>query len=232
MSKKLTTKEFIERSNEHHNFLYNYSNVTYTNSTTKIEIICKIHGSFYQQPRAHLNGQGCPICGSLKTGASVKITLEKFKERAAIIHNNFYDYSKVIYLGMHIHSIIICPKHGEFSQTPSNHLSGWNCHKCSKSSISKIESDWLNSLGIAHENRQTLIRINNKIYYVDGFDPITNTIYEFYGDYWHGNPNKYSPNEFNKVKNKSFGQLYSETMEREKALISHGFKIISKWENK
>lgn len=40
------------------------------------------------------------------------------------------------------------------------------------------------------ENREVVIKISGRIFKVDGFDPIINTIYEFYGDFWHGNPKK------------------------------------------
>ena len=61
-----------------------------------------------------------------------------------------------------------------------------------------------------------LIKIEDSHIRADGFDPITNTVYEFYGDYWHGNPFIYNQNDINKVNKKSFGQLYKETRNREK----------------
>ena len=47
MSKKLTTEEFIIKAKSKHNNIYDYSNVDYVNSKTKICIICPIHGEFY-----------------------------------------------------------------------------------------------------------------------------------------------------------------------------------------
>ena len=38
---------------------------------------------------------------------------------------------------------------------------------------------------------------------VDGYDHTTNTIYEFLGDYYHGNPNLYKSNEYNKINHKT-----------------------------
>lgn len=49
-------------------------------------------------------------------------------------------------------------------------------------------SPWLNLINIPKEKRQITISILNKKYKVDAFDDTTNTIYEFYGDFWHGNP--------------------------------------------
>ena len=58
------------------------------------------------------------------------LTQQEFEDRGNIIHNNFYDYSKFIYINSTTNGIIICPKHGEFPQTSAMHLSGNGCKKC------------------------------------------------------------------------------------------------------
>lgn len=60
----------------------------------------------------------------------IKKTTEQFIEDARKVHGNKYDYSKVEYKSNKIKVCIICPKHGEFWQTPSNHLTGYGCKKC------------------------------------------------------------------------------------------------------
>jgi len=62
---------------------------------------------------------------------SKKFTTEYFVNRARKVHGNYYDYSKVDYINARINVIIICSTHGEFLQTPSHHLSGQGCPKCS-----------------------------------------------------------------------------------------------------
>jgi hypothetical protein len=229
--KAISLENFIENANNVHSFTYDYLNVNYINSCTKIEIICSKHGSFFQQPRAHLAGQGCPVCGSLRTGASVKLTLEQFIEKANIIHNNFYDYSESKYTGALNKVLIICPKHNEFMQAAHNHLSGLGCEKCSRGAVSKSETKWLDTLNVPLEYRQTSIKVGGVKYFVDALNPLTNTIYEFYGDYWHGNPKIFNINDFNKKKDKSFGELYIQTINRENILKNAGYNIISIWEN-
>jgi len=54
-----------------------------------------------------------------------------FISKATIIHGDRYNYSKVVYVNAKTKVTIICKEHGEFTQTPSNHLSNFNCHKCS-----------------------------------------------------------------------------------------------------
>lgn len=58
------TNSFIEKAKKIHNDFYTYDKVEYKNSHEKIVVTCPIHGDFHQTPNAHLNGQGCPKCGS------------------------------------------------------------------------------------------------------------------------------------------------------------------------
>lgn len=59
---KPTTEEFIENAKLIHGNKYNYSLVNYIKHKIKVNIICKEHGIFEQQPNNHLSGQGCPKC--------------------------------------------------------------------------------------------------------------------------------------------------------------------------
>ncbi len=60
---KSNKKIFIEHSLIIHSCSnYDYTTVNYINSCTKVEIICKEHGSFFQRPNDHLLGNGCPSC--------------------------------------------------------------------------------------------------------------------------------------------------------------------------
>ena len=61
-----------------------------------------------------------------------KLTTEEFIERAKFLHGDRYDYSKVNYSSMHDNVTIICRLHGEFFQTPNNHLKGHGCTICRK----------------------------------------------------------------------------------------------------
>jgi len=59
-----------------------------------------------------------------------KKTTEEFIKDARDVHGDKYDYSKVEYVNCMTKICIICPKHGEFYQTPTNHLNGHGCPKC------------------------------------------------------------------------------------------------------
>jgi len=138
---KLTKEKFIERAKEVHGNKYDYSKVEYINSQTKICIICPEHGEFWQKPNSHLLGYGCNKCAIEKRSKLATKTTDSFIERAKKLHGDKYDYSKVDYKGKDMNVCIICPKHGEFWQTPHNHLSGAGCPKCKNEYISKKYSD-------------------------------------------------------------------------------------------
>lgn len=62
VGKNKTNEDLIEDFKCVHNDIYDYSLVEYINMTTKVDIICKEHGVFQQNPSNHMNGQGCPKC--------------------------------------------------------------------------------------------------------------------------------------------------------------------------
>lgn len=120
---RVTLEVFIDRANKIHNFKYDYSNVDWINTKVKVEIICPIHGSFYQKPFKHLEGQGCPNCRKNSI-----VTQDEFIERARNIHGkSTYDYSRVKYVNMWTPVEIICPVHGSFFQTPAKHIKTGKC---------------------------------------------------------------------------------------------------------
>ena len=130
MSKKNTSEIFIERAVRIHGNKYDYSDVNYTHSKIKVEIICKKHGVFLQEPRLHLSKKGCPECGKIRHIRLITKTTEQFIDDAIKIHGNTYDYSKVNYIHSKIKVEIICKKHGIFLQTPPAHLNKRGCPNC------------------------------------------------------------------------------------------------------
>ena len=140
---------FIKKAREIHGDKYDYSKVEYINNKTKVCIICPEHREFWMKPNAHLNGQGCPLCGIENGIEKRRKTIEIFIEQANNIHNNKYDYSKVEYVDSHTKVCIICPEHGEFWQMPNSHLSGVGCPVCKSS---KLELKMLSFLNENHIN--------------------------------------------------------------------------------
>ncbi len=201
-SKKLmmSSDEFIKRSKLKYNNFYNYDKVIYNGCNKKVIITCPIHGDFKQTPSSHLNNSGCPICGRIKSNESKKLTLNDFIEKANIIHENRYDYSKVKYIDYNTSIIIICPIHGEFSQTPDSHLQGKGCPICANN-VSKNENEiakLLENNGLKIERRNREILANKKE--LDIFIPSKNIAIEYNGLYWHSE-------EFGKLKNYHLNKL-------------------------
>lgn len=226
--KKLTsnTEKFIEQADLVHNFKYNYSKVVYERNNKKVEIICKNHGSFWQTPNAHiLQNQGCPVCGIEKRTELLRSNTEEFIEKTNTVHNLRYNYSKVNYKNARTKVCIICLDHGEFWQTPDKHLRGDKCPKCTYR-ISKPEIQFLDYLEIPDTKEHRQLKILRKE--VDGLKD--NVIYEFLGDYWHGNPEKYEYSKYNPTCKKTFGELYEITIKRFQKLKKCGYKIKYIWE--
>ena len=224
--RRLTFSEFCQRSCIKHKNKYDYSRVEYVNGKKNVIIVCPIHGEFYQTPWTHLMGGGCTKCRNVKP----RLSTIKFVEKSSHIHNNKYDYSKAKYQRNSVKVCITCAKHGEFWQTPASHMAGCGCRKCKYEKLltttsSKVENDFLDYIKIPTGNRQKVIRG----YYVDGIKD--DVIYEFLGDYWHGNPLLYDGSEYNESLNKTFGELYENTFKRFYKLKMEGYEIQYIWEN-
>jgi len=71
---------------------------------------------------------------------------------------------------------------------------------------------------------------NSCILTIRPYDSKANTIYEFLGDYWHGNPVKYDKNNTNEKCKKTFGELYKNTFIRLNKLKDSGYVVKYIWE--
>lgn len=131
---KYTNEEWIKLAKEKYP-QFDYSKVNYINKETKVIVVCnnkdcdgKIHGEFSVYPNAFLRGENkCVKC--IKEEKRIQ-KQNDFILKSQILNNNKYDYSKVSYNGANTKVCIICPDHGEFWQTPTNHLHGCKCPKC------------------------------------------------------------------------------------------------------
>jgi hypothetical protein len=225
----MTTQTFIEKAKKIHGKKYDYSKTIYIKTGKKLEIVCcRCNQSFFQIANDHLTGHGCSKCNRIDGQSKKKLTTEIFIERAKKIHGNNYDYSKVKYNGCQKNVIIICIQcKSEFTQCPLHHMHGSECPICNKiKRISKLEKEFLNYIDIPSDLKNRQVVLNG--YIVDGFRD--NIIFEFLGDYWHGNPNKYDFNKINICNGKTFKQLYDETVIRFNHLKNYGYTINYIWE--
>jgi hypothetical protein len=130
LSQVKTINEFIKEADKVHECKYDYSKVKYKNCKSKILIICPQHGEFKQEAKSHLTGRGCPECGKNSKIMSQRSTVEEFIEKSRAIHNYKYNYEKVLYIDDRTKVNIMCKKHGNFRQSPNNHLRGSGCPHC------------------------------------------------------------------------------------------------------
>ena len=231
--KKLTTESFIETAHQIHNYAYNYSTVEYKNMRTKIEITCPIHGIFCQKPKDHIHQkQGCPKC-SHNYPYSIADIRQKSKDLfgSKFFIETFESTKKSM--------DIFCCDHGRFTlkiaEVHFRKNSKGGCPGCcleqrlenlKPGNISKVEKEWLDNLNVPLWQYKLLI--NNETFLADGFDPNTNTVYECYGSFWHGNPKIYPPKKINSKVGKTFGYLYDKTLRREE-IIKTQYNLITKW---
>lgn len=135
--KKLTLEEFVSRARCLLGDNYDFTKTTYLNSKIKTIITCKTHGDFLVTPSNVLeHNSGCPECSKEKISKNKTMSLREFLRRAVRTHGLRYDYSLVEYINSHSKIKIICRKHGEFEQEPSNHLNGHGCPKCKNLKLS------------------------------------------------------------------------------------------------
>lgn len=155
---KKSTEQFIVAANKVHNNRYLYPNAIYTKALASITITCKVHGDFKQKANSHLMGNGCSKCVGLNLSNT-----EEFIKKASKVHKSKYTYNKVNYVNSKTKVIITCPIHGDFEQSPNDHLkenrgcSGcteWNC-----SGFNKSKSAILYYLKITTETNQVLYKV-------------------------------------------------------------------------
>ena len=234
---KRNTLDFKEDAIKVHDTKYDYSKSVFNGRHSKLIITCNIHGDFEQEAGVHLSGGGCNKCGIISAINKTSKSQDQFIKDASSIHGNKYDYSKVYYVNCKTKVIIICKNHGEFKVTPSNHLKSRECPKCYPQH-SKIQIHWLhyiqmtNSYTIHHaESDNGEYKIPETNYKVDGYCKETNTVYEFHGDFWHGNPKRFNPNDTNRITKTTFGELYQRTQKKKYKIQELGYNYVEMWEH-
>jgi Zn finger protein HypA/HybF involved in hydrogenase expression len=155
-SKTFTQQEFLDDAQSVHGNLYDYSKSCYEHTDKKIEIVCSKHGSFWQSPHSHLNGNGCPKCANEENAESQTFTQEEWIDAVKLIHGNLFDYSRVHYEHNTKKVEIVCRKHGSFWQQPNLHLHGeTGCPKCKSSKAERKIIKWLDDHHIPYVHQKT-----------------------------------------------------------------------------
>lgn len=124
--------EFVNRLLDIYGDTYDFSKTVYTGAWNKVTFTCKIHGDVEMAAANLLRNRGCPLCGRLRTYEKSRNSFDTFLERAKAAHGDLYDYSKVVYTGVHHRVTVVCPVHGDFEIKPYLLWTGKGCQKCAR----------------------------------------------------------------------------------------------------
>lgn len=174
-------------------------------------------------------------CAIIYRANKLTSSTEEFIKKAKEKYGDKYNYSLVEYINSNIKVKIICSKGHIFEQKPNSHLYGQGCPLCYNKS-SKSALLWLKYIessipDLQYHEKKGEYKIKKTRYSADGYSETKNTVYEFHGDFWHGNPKKFQENEFNNVAKKTFGELYKNTIKKRDKIIKLGYKYVEIWEN-
>jgi hypothetical protein len=196
-------------------------------SNKKVWWKCLNNHEWYASIASRNGGKGCPYC------AGQKLCKENCLKTKNPELCEEWDYNKNKLLPENVAANSkkkvwwVCENNHEWKANVNNRNYGSGCPFCSKN-ISKSCVIWLKSLNINKTEHKIIV--DNKKYYVDGFDKHEKTIYEYLGSYWHGDPRKYNPLEINKKCGVSYRDLLEKTIFRFNILYSEGYKIVYRWE--
>lgn len=163
MSRKKTTKEFINELKCIYGDKYDYSKLEYKNNSTKVCITCLEHGEFWQRPNHLLNNHGCPVCGRLRMSENKRGKFSDFIQEAKKIHKEKYEYYENDYIDKTTKIRIKCKKCGKiFLQKPTYHLQGQGCPYCSHRSYPYTNDEIIKLIDEKFPDKYDFSKVNYK----------------------------------------------------------------------
>lgn len=236
-TKRLDSHKITKYINQTYGNLYSTEFVEYTNNKTPIKLYChetdfngKEHGLFTISPSHLLDGEGCPKCGKNKT-----LTNEEFKAKANFVHGNKYGYNNTEYRTTHGLVSITCPIHGEFMQSPANHLRGQGCPKCGilySNAEMEIYKYIVSLIGEENVILHDKTLLNGKE--LDIYIPDYHLAIEYNGSLWHSTKYKedknYHLNKYLLCKEQGIQllQIFDDEYKNSKKIIQSKIKILLK----
>jgi hypothetical protein len=178
--------DWVERFRSVHGDTYDYQKVFVQNYKQPVVIICPTHGAFKQTPDNHYRGkQGCPKCKGVRIRAAKQLPVEAFIRRAHEVHKGKYQYQTAQFTNVLTGVVsILCPLHGEFKQSPVNHLAGKvGCTKCNnmKSKGEDVIFRLVSSWATAQQRDRKLLAPKE----LDIYLPEHKLAIEYCGMFWH-----------------------------------------------
>jgi len=152
--------KLLEKFKLVHGNKYFYDKMVYIKSNIKVIITCPIHGDFEQSPNNHRAGSGCSACGKINMKKTKTKTNEQIIKEFIEVHGDTYTYDKVDYKGDKV--IIVCSKHGDFEQGPSQHIKGQGCPKCVHEKMTKTNEQIIKEFIEVHGDTYTYDKVDYK----------------------------------------------------------------------
>lgn len=181
--------KWLEKIREVHGDKYQYPEKPKNLSlSSKIRIICPIHGEFRQGLLEHIyQGCGCPKC----VGTRVLSRIERqknFIKRSKERYGDRFDYSKVNYKNEGTPVLVRCKEHDYwFEILPDTHVrrGDGGCPLCSGSTGEMEVRKWLDEAKVEYVTQYPIENINPDLHQscliVDFYLPIQNMFVEYNG---------------------------------------------------
>jgi hypothetical protein len=201
--------------------------------------ICSDGHSYQSAINNRVKGTNCPDCQRMRPSNTYNLAVmyPLLASEWDYSRNTFTPYQ--ITPGSHRKVSWICKQGHTYDAIVLNRRRGTECPRCVNAGHSKVALAWLehvekrDQIVIHHAGRgpeHTIVINGNTTTKVDGFCKENNTVYEFHGTYWHGDPRVYSRQDMNKTILKTYGELYDRTITREKAIKQAGYNLEVMWE--
>ena len=196
--------------------------------------------------RTKENGTGCPFCSHTNTRPCIHNNFKIYCDPKLIIEWDPSNPDRPEDYALHSHKKVrwICKENSyhKWNSVISARVYRSGCPHCfairKGLGYSKASIEWMQLIEVKENIKIQYIEPEKGIPEykvegvgkVDGYCKENNTIYEFHGDFWHGNPNMFNLEDFNRVNGKKFGDLYKKTIERDNKIRSLGYNLVVKWE--
>lgn len=193
-------------------------------SGKKVWWVCE-NGHEWETSACERKNHGCPYCSGNKVCEDNCLATKRPDLVEEWSDKNNISPKEVSY-GSKKRVWWVCSNGHEWISSINNRTNNYECPHCSKR-ISKSGTKWLDKHNVPI--REYYININNKRIYVDGFDDKTNTVFEYFGSFWHGNKKIYDQDDINPITKTSYGCLYQKTIEKINLIEAAGYNLVYKW---
>lgn len=236
-----TIEQIAEQIYNKHEDRVKIIDTDYKGYTVKHQFVCSKGHAWLATINCILKTKhGCPECSFKTTSLKLAHSKDKIVQSLFKIHGNKVKLTGDYSGNTHSNNEFICDKGHIWKANVNNVvIRKTSCPYCCRSpGFSKMEKKWIklmkrkvNSNIVTSEQQDIKIKLKGfkKCVIPDGYDPITKTVYEFHGDYWHGNPRLWKK-DF-KIGSLSMKELNRKTRKREKSLLKAGYRVVYCWES-